>query len=83
MSQSGYHANNQDLIKNLAIYWYVSSSWDNTRTIWTGNKENYIHTGKSVMQSAAEAECGALYMNTKEAIPMRITLEELGHPQPL
>ena len=34
------------------------------------------------MQSAAEAECGALYMNTKEAIPMRITLEELGHPQP-
>ena len=35
------------------------------------------------MQSAAEAECGALYMNAKEAVPMRITLEELlGQPQP-
>jgi hypothetical protein len=30
---------------------------------------------KSVMQSAAEAECGGLYMNAKEAVPMRITLE--------
>jgi hypothetical protein len=29
------------------------------------------------MQSAAEAECGGLYMNAKEAVPMRITLEEL------
>jgi hypothetical protein len=34
------------------------------------------------MQSAAEAECGGLYMNAKEAVPMRITLEELNHPQP-
>ena len=34
------------------------------------------------MQSAAGAECGTLYMNAKEAVPMRITLEELGHPQP-
>jgi hypothetical protein len=37
---------------------------------------------KAVMQSAAEAECGGLYMNAKEAVPMRITLEELNHPQP-
>ena len=31
------------------------------------------------MQSAAEAEaeCGGLYMNAKEAVPMRVTLEEL------
>jgi hypothetical protein len=36
---------------------------------------------KSVMQSAAEAECGGLYKNAKEAVPMRIALEELGHPQ--
>jgi hypothetical protein len=34
------------------------------------------------MQSAAEAECGGLYMNAKEAVPMRITLEELNYPQP-
>jgi hypothetical protein len=37
---------------------------------------------KAVMQSAAEAECGGLYMNAKEAVPMRLTLEELDHPQP-
>jgi hypothetical protein len=37
---------------------------------------------KSVMQSAAEAECGGLYMNAKEAVPMGITLEESNHPQP-
>ena len=34
------------------------------------------------MQSAAEAECGGLHMNTKEAVPMKITLEELNRPQP-
>jgi hypothetical protein len=37
---------------------------------------------KAVMQSAAESECGGLYMNAKEAVPMRIKLEELNHPQP-
>jgi hypothetical protein len=38
---------------------------------------------KAVMQSAAEAECGGLCMNAKEAVPMRITfVEELNHPQP-
>eukprot|EP00956_Cyclotella_meneghiniana_P045361 scaffold364543_cov146-Cyclotella_meneghiniana.AAC.1 len=38
---------------------------------------------KAVMSSAAEAELGALFMNAKTAVPMRKTLEELGHPQPL
>ena len=37
---------------------------------------------KFVEQSAAEAECGGLYMNAKEAVTIQITLEELGHPQP-
>ena len=37
---------------------------------------------KAVMSSAAEAELGALYINAREAIPMRTTLEEMGHPQP-
>ena len=38
---------------------------------------------KMVLSSAAEAEFGALFHNTKEATPHRTTLEELGHPQPL
>ena len=37
---------------------------------------------KAVMSSAAEAELGALFYNAKIAVPMRRTLEELGHPQP-
>jgi hypothetical protein len=37
---------------------------------------------KNVMGAAAEAECGALYDNAKEAVPLRTTLEEMGHKQP-
>jgi hypothetical protein len=35
-----------------------------------------------VVSSAAKAELAALFHNGKEACPLRITLEELGHPQP-
>jgi hypothetical protein len=37
---------------------------------------------KAVMSSVAEAEIGALYINCREAIPTRHTLEYLGHKQP-
>ena len=37
---------------------------------------------KNVMASAAEAEMGGLFVNGKEAIILRTTLGELGHPQP-
>ena len=37
---------------------------------------------KNVMSSAAEAELGALFINAKTAVPTRVTLCELGHPQP-
>ena len=35
-----------------------------------------------VLSSAAEAEFGALFHNTKEATPLRTTLEQIGHLQP-
>ena len=35
---------------------------------------------KHVMSSASEAETAALFLNCKAAIPLRITLEEMGHP---
>ena len=35
------------------------------------------------MSSAAEAELGALFINTKTAVSIQQTLVELGHPQPL
>ena len=34
------------------------------------------------MASATEAELGALFLNCQEAVPIRIKLEEMGHPQP-
>ena len=37
---------------------------------------------KAVMSSAAEAELGGLFINAKTAVPIRRTLEELGHKQP-
>jgi len=37
---------------------------------------------KNVMSSAAEAEIGALFLNSRQAIPARTTLIEMGHQQP-
>ena len=34
------------------------------------------------MSSAAEAEIGALFINSRQAIPARTLLEEMGHKQP-
>jgi hypothetical protein len=62
-----------------------------SRSRASGNADGKLFNGaifilakiiKAVMQSAAEAEYGGLYMNAKEAVPMRIILEELNHPQP-
>ena len=37
---------------------------------------------KLVTASAAEAEISALFLNAQEEKLLRITLQELGHPQP-
>ena len=37
---------------------------------------------KAVMTSAAESEIGAIYINTSEAVPQRMTLSEIEHQQP-
>jgi hypothetical protein len=37
---------------------------------------------REVLASATEAELAAVYLNSKEVCPIRICLEELGHPQP-
>ncbi len=55
------------------------------------NKEDPTNNGvvlntakiiKAVMSSAAEAELGAMFINAREAVPCRKTLEEMGHKQP-
>jgi hypothetical protein len=37
---------------------------------------------KHVLSSASEAESAAIFLNCKAALPLRISLEEMGHPQP-
>jgi hypothetical protein len=37
---------------------------------------------RNVLASAVESEIAALSVNTKEAVPLRTALEEMGHPQP-
>jgi hypothetical protein len=39
-------------------------------------------TLRGVPSSAAEAETGGLFLNSQEAVPIKIALEEMGHPQP-
>lgn len=43
---------------------------------------NIAHIIKHVMTSATEAELAALYIMAREAVYIRIVLEELGHKQP-
>ena len=47
-----------------------------------GAIHNIAEIMKAVMSSAAEAEMGALYINTRKAVKERNILEELGHKQP-
>ena len=37
---------------------------------------------RNIMASAAEAELGALFLKCQDSVPIRITLEEMGHAQP-
>ena len=37
---------------------------------------------RKIMDSDAEAKLGALFLTCQEAVPIRITLEGMGHPQP-
>jgi hypothetical protein len=37
---------------------------------------------KAIMSLAAEAELGALYIDSRKAVPMCNLLQEMGHPQP-
>ena len=56
----------------------------------TNNGQKYFNNGaidvistiiKHVMSSVSEAETGALYYGCNRAIPYRVTLQEMGHPQ--
>ena len=67
----------------VAGQFFLGSKSDPTKPIVL-NGALYIMCGilKFVVASAAESELGALFINCKEGRTMRLTLQEMGHPQP-
>ena len=67
----------------LSGFFFLGRKSNPTKTIVL-NGALYIMCGifKFVVASAAEAELGALFLNCKEGIIVRLTLQEMGHPQP-
>ena len=65
---------------------FLSDAPDNNPPREDPPKNGLIHALatiiKAVVGSAMEAEIAAAYENAKQACPIRITLEEMGHPQP-
>ena len=55
---------------------------DSTDAPNNGAVHNVAQIIRNVMPSAAAAEIGALFINTRLAIPIRALLEQMGHPQP-
>ena len=58
----------------------------NPRTGQPERPNGAVHVGclvmKNVLASATEAETGACFNGTQDAVPFRNTLIEMGHPQP-
>ena len=61
-------------------HFYMSNDTPNLPN--SGAVLNLAQIIKAVISSAAESELGALYINSREAVPQRILLQEMGHPQP-
>jgi hypothetical protein len=57
-------------------------SYDTTNPPNNGAILNIAHIIKHVMSSATKAELAALYIMAREAVYIRIILEEMGHKQP-
>ena len=62
-------------------YFFLSS-----KSLQDTNINGAIHVEakvmRNVMASSAEAEIGALFINSQTTLPLRVALTELGHPQP-
>ena len=61
-------------------YYFLSNKGDIPTN--NGALVNMAHIIKHVMLSATEAELSALYSMARETVYIRITLEEMSHPQP-
>ena len=70
--------------RSCAAAWFILGNDPTTHPNPMDNAPIHImcNTIKNVMSSAAEAETGGIFMATQRACPIRVTLAELGHPQP-
>ena len=68
-----------------AGYFYVTNDQDTPSSSYQPNGAVHVlcHIMREVLSSATEAKFGALFHNGKEACPLRIALEEMGHRQPV
>jgi hypothetical protein len=91
-----YHASDMILhIHSDASYPSVSNAWSRLGDLFfLGNKSpeqetlngsilNVAAVIKNVVASAAESEAGACFHNAQSGAPLRVTITELGHTQPL
>ena len=79
-SDAGY--NNTTGAKSRAGGHFYLGNHPNKKHNHNGNILAIAKVIKNVMASATEAELGAMYINAREAIACRHTLQELGHQQP-
>ena len=67
----------------VAGYFFLGSMPKNGQPIILNGNIHVLSTViKLVASSAAEAELGALFLNAQQARIIRLTLHEMGHPQP-
>jgi hypothetical protein len=63
-------------------FFYMGSNTKTDKKLTNGAILIISKVLKNLMLSAAEAEIGAVFINAKEGVVLRTTLEELGHKQP-
>jgi Reverse transcriptase (RNA-dependent DNA polymerase) len=82
-SDASYLSETQARSRAAGYHFLSSTPTDETTQIPSnGAITVYSSILREVVSSAAEAELAGLFHNAKEACPLQIALEEMGHPQP-
>ena len=81
-SDASYNSEAKSKIREGGHFYLSNTTSIRTNMINNGAILNTSTIMSNVMASASEAKCGALFNNTKEAVSLRTTLHETGHPQP-
>ena len=81
-SDASYLSETKARSRIAGVLFLGSIPTDNKPIILNGFIHVISNILKCVVASAAEAELAGLFHNCKEAKVLRLTLEELGHPQP-